>query len=99
MIITAAILLVALLGAIIKKARVIQSSYESKWAPFECGLSTPSPQHLPFSIQFFLVAILFLVFDVEISLLVPFPIEEKVIKNRVYIYLFITILLIGLLYE
>jgi len=77
----------------------MQSSYERKWAPFECGLNSPYPQHLPFSIQFFLVAILFLVFDVEISLLVPFPIEEKVTKNMVYIYVFITILLIGLLYE
>jgi len=40
-------------------------------SPYECGFEPLSPSHTPFCMKFFLLAILFMVFDVEVAFLVP----------------------------
>nr|QUB07052.1 NADH dehydrogenase subunit 3 [Aspidomorpha difformis] len=77
-------------------------SDKEKNSPFECGFDPKSSSRLPFSMQFFLIAIIFLIFDVEIILLMP---VISIIKNSEIIILqfstnmFIIILLLGFYHE
>lgn len=92
------------LSAIISLASYIlseKSPDKEKVSVYECGFDPFHNPGEPFSIRFFLIAILFLVFDLEISYLFPwsngtFSINEK---GQILIALFIAILIIGLVYE
>nr|QXN53119.1 NADH dehydrogenase subunit 3 [Sinomicrurus peinani] len=45
----------------------------NKLSPYECGFDPLGNARTPISIQFFLIAILFILFDLEIVLLMPIP--------------------------
>jgi len=48
-----------------------QSPDFEKLSSYECGFQRFSPINLPFNVQFYRVAILFLIFDIEIAFLFP----------------------------
>lgn len=76
--------------------------YEDKLVSFECGFMSFLGQRGAFSLHFFLVSILFLIFDVEIRLILPLPILfGKIILIREFLIIlwFIVMVLGGLYFE
>ena len=74
----------------------------SKFTPFECGFDPKESGRLPFSVRFFLLAVVFLVFDIEVALLFPLVLGLKVGLNMNALIGglgFLFILLAGLLHE
>nr|YP_004222544.1 NADH dehydrogenase subunit 3 [Micromelo undatus]ABK92262.1 NADH dehydrogenase subunit 3 [Micromelo undatus] len=77
------------------------SSFE-KNTPFECGFDPLSNMRAPFSTRFFLLVVLFLIFDVEVALL--FPIlsvlaSSSTVPLMISLFLFLVILLVGMFHE
>nr|NP_112727.1 NADH dehydrogenase subunit 3 [Caiman crocodilus]AER37444.1 NADH dehydrogenase subunit 3 [Caiman crocodilus]AER37449.1 NADH dehydrogenase subunit 3 [Caiman crocodilus]CAC39200.1 NADH dehydrogenase subunit 3 [Caiman crocodilus] len=103
-------LLIMLLMTLITTAALITlnlmttktSPDQEKLSPYECGFDPLGSARLPLSIRFFMVAILFLLFDLEVAILLPLTWSIHTINPMKTITCTITVfllLLIGLSYE
>nr|YP_009132281.1 NADH dehydrogenase subunit 3 [Chaetodontoplus conspicillatus]AJZ71666.1 NADH dehydrogenase subunit 3 [Chaetodontoplus conspicillatus] len=75
---------------------------QEKLSPYECGFDPLGSARLPFSIRFFLVAILFLLFDLEIALLLPLPWGDQLTSPLItflWASAVLALLTLGLAYE
>nr|YP_010166312.1 NADH dehydrogenase subunit 3 [Gymnotus sylvius]QRV60399.1 NADH dehydrogenase subunit 3 [Gymnotus sylvius] len=73
-----------------------------KLSPYECGFDPLGSARLPFSLRFFLVAILFLLFDLEIALLLPLPWGNQLYNPSTtfaWASALLILLTLGLIYE
>jgi NADH-quinone oxidoreductase subunit A len=71
-----------------------------KLQSFECGIESKGNARMPFHIKYFLVAILFVLFDVEVIFMYPWAVNFKALgKPGFYeMILFIALLLVGFFY-
>jgi len=74
--------------------------------PYECGMPPLQEAHLQFDIRYYLFALLFIVFDIEIIFIVPWALTTDLVKEQfkspwispVEMTIFLFILVVGLAY-
>ncbi len=71
-----------------------------KGAPYESGMPAIGTAHERFSVKFYLVAILFIVFDIETVFLIPWAVQFRKLGllGLIEMFVFIFILFIGFIY-
>ena len=67
---------------------------------FECGIESQGDARTPFSIKYFLIAILFVLFDVEVIFMYPWAVNFKTlgINGLIEMFMFMGFLVLGLIY-
>nr|ANF05064.1 NADH dehydrogenase subunit 3 [Mierspenaeopsis hardwickii] len=91
--------LIMIIASLIAKKTIMD---REKNSPFECGFDPKGSARLPFSLRFFLIAVIFLIFDVEITLLLPLATIINFSMFSTWTLtgsIFIMILLLGLYHE
>ena len=73
----------------------------SKTAPYECGFEAFEDTRMRFDVRYYLVAILFIIFDLEIAFLFPWAIslEQVGVFGLVAMGIFLGLLVVGFIYE
>ena len=74
---------------------------ENKETPFECGFDAFEDARMRFDVRFYLVAILFIIFDLEIAFLFPFALVIREVGMIPFysVLLFLLLLTVGFIYE
>ena len=72
-----------------------------KLSPYECGFEAFEDARMKFDVRYYLVAILFILFDLEIAFLFPWAVGLKEIGmfGFVAMLVFLAILVVGFIYE
>ena len=92
------LLVLGVIGFLVQYRRVL---LREKSSAYECGLDPNKSARVPLSLRFLLLAVIFLVFDVEIALLVGVPVSlnfnfhRTVVRRTVFLFVLIS----GLLHE
>ena len=93
--------LIALLVVVLPKILATEKPQKDKLSPYECGFEAFGDARGKFDIRFYLVAILFIIFDLEVTFLIPWAICLKKIGPFGFwsMMFFLFVLTIGFLYE
>jgi len=72
-----------------------------KLSQYECGFEPFESSRIKFDVRFYLVAILFIIFDLEVAFLVPWAVVLKELPwpPVIAMFLFLVLLLVGFIYE
>nr|YP_010154897.1 NADH dehydrogenase subunit 3 [Hylarana latouchii]QQX28240.1 NADH dehydrogenase subunit 3 [Hylarana latouchii] len=95
-------ILISLVLALVSFWLPLISPDTEKLSPYECGFDPLGSARLPYSMRFFLVAILFLLFDLEIALLLPAPWATQLhnpILTIIWASIILILLTLGFMYE
>ncbi len=78
-----------------------RNPYQNKNTPYECGFDSQREGEIRLDVRYYLVAILFVLFDLEIALLFPWAVTFVELGWQVFaqVMLFLFILALGFLYE
>ena len=74
---------------------------DEKLSPYECGFEAFDDSRMKFDVRYYLVAILFIIFDLEIAFLFPWAVSLGVVGGfgLIAMGIFLTILVVGFIYE
>jgi NADH-quinone oxidoreductase subunit A len=74
---------------------------DDKLSPYECGFEAFDDSRMKFDVRYYLVAILFIIFDLEIAFLFPWAVSLDVIGKfgLISMAVFLAILVVGFIYE
>ncbi|MBL0339453.1 MAG: NADH-quinone oxidoreductase subunit A [Bacteroidetes bacterium] len=88
------------IAILISKVVLKTTHNKAKGEPYECGIPTIGPSWIQFSVGYYLFALIFLIFDVELIFLFPWAVVVKKIGwiALVEILIFIFVLFMGFLY-
>jgi NADH-quinone oxidoreductase subunit A len=95
----AGVIAMAMVGGSLLAAR--QKPYAEKISPYECGFEPFDDARRRFDVRFYLVAILFIIFDLEVAFLFPWAVA----LNRIGLFgffsmiVFLGVLTVGFIYE
>jgi len=89
------------LGLVIGRLRLKSRDDAQKLSPYECGFEAFEDSRMKFDVRYYLVAILFIVFDLEIAFLFPWAVVLRQIGvfGLVAMGIFLFILVVGFIYE
>jgi NADH-quinone oxidoreductase subunit A len=94
-------LLLMSLGLIIGRLSAKSRGDAQKLSPYECGFEAFEDSRMKFDVRYYLVAILFIVFDLEIAFLFPWAVvlDSIGVFGLVAMGIFLFILVVGFIYE
>jgi NADH-quinone oxidoreductase subunit A len=74
---------------------------KGKVSPYECGFDAMGDARLPFDVRYYLVAILFIIFDLETAFLFPWAVALRTIgwAGFIAMLIFLLVLVVGFIYE
>jgi NADH-quinone oxidoreductase subunit A len=77
------------------------SKDDAKLSPYECGFEPFEDSRMKFDVRYYLVAILFIIFDLEIAFLFPWAVSLDSIGGfgLLAMAVFLTVLVVGFIYE
>jgi NADH-quinone oxidoreductase subunit A len=89
------------LGAVFGSLGARHGKDPEKLSPYECGFEPFEDSRMRFDVRYYLVAILFIVFDLEIAFLFPWAVALKRIGGfgLISMAIFLGILIVGFIYE
>ena len=78
-----------------------KNPYPAKLSPYECGFNEMGDARAPFDVRFYLVAILFIIFDLETAFLVPWAVMFRRLGwfGMIAMAIFLGLLVVGFIYE
>jgi NADH-quinone oxidoreductase subunit A len=89
------------MGSVVSRLLGVHRPDSEKLSPYECGFEAFEDARMKFDVRYYLVAILFILFDLEIAFLFPWAIvlRELGMFGFIAMLLFLAILVVGFIYE
>jgi NADH-quinone oxidoreductase subunit A len=90
-----------LLGGGLSRLLGVHRPDSEKLSPYECGFEAFEDARMKFDVRYYLIAILFILFDLEIAFLFPWAVvlQEIGLFGFLAMLLFLAILVVGFIYE
>jgi NADH-quinone oxidoreductase subunit A len=90
-----------LLGGVVTRLLGVHRPDPEKLSPYECGFEAFEDARMKFDVRYYLIAILFILFDLEIAFLFPWAVvlSDIGLFGLLAMLLFLAILVVGFIYE